>query len=118
MIPENYSYFRPLPIGLYIGDSLIDGQGLKTRVKIDKDTELGITHAKTSSALIRTPLGGFINDSDNPNCIITDMGRLDKDFYYLVTLRDIEPWEELTCDYSKSSCGKDTCEKKKQAFNI
>ena len=37
-----------------------------------KDTVLGVSHVKLESAedgYLRTPLGGFINHSENANCI-------------------------------------------------
>ena len=49
---------------------------------------------------IRTPLGGFINHSEEPNCYLA----LSQDWddyrvYNLVTLEKIESGEELTLDY-------------------
>lgn len=105
-LPEGYNY-RPLPRGLYIGDSDIEGQGLFTRIALDSGINLGVCHIKGANELIRTPLSGFVNHSITPNCIITDLGQLDKPYYYLVTLRDIVVGEELVVDYYKSACGKD-----------
>jgi hypothetical protein len=49
---------------------------------------------------IRTPLGGFINHSENPNCFLA----LSQDWddyrvYNLITLCDIEIGSELLLDY-------------------
>ena len=41
--------YRPLPDGLYIGMSSIEGNGLFTLNYIDEGTELGITHIKDES---------------------------------------------------------------------
>jgi hypothetical protein len=103
-LPVNYTY-RPLPIGLSIEDSGIEGKGLFTHINIPTDTNLGISHTKFEDELIRRALGSFVNHSSEPNCKITDLGRLDKPHYYLVTLRDINSFEELTVDYYKSACG-------------
>ena len=59
--------------------------------------------------LIRTPLGGFINHSDTPNCIKsryfmtnTNDIKIKHDYtrYDLITLKDIEGGEELTVKYT------------------
>ena len=64
--------YRPLPEGLRIGESEIEGQGLLSDVIIEAHTNLGLTHYKLKSgAWLGTPLGGFINHSDDPNCFIT-----------------------------------------------
>ena len=47
------------------------GTGLFATKDIPKDTDLGVTHIHTSldiENIQRTPLGGFYNHSDNPNC--------------------------------------------------
>ena len=58
--------YRPLPDGLYIGISEIDGNGLFTRKELKEGDEMGITHIRYNSDdfhsnYIRTPLGGFYN---------------------------------------------------------
>jgi len=46
---------------------------------------------------IRTPLGGFFNHNPNkPNCKILK----DDDYLFLVTIKDIQPNEELTAKYT------------------
>lgn len=104
---KNKSY-RPLPEGLSIEDSTIEGKGLFTNVEIPQDHNLGVSHVRPQmydmeSELIRTPLGGFINHSDNPNCYISDKFVMT---HSLLTLRDIQPGEELTVDYNTTQCGK------------
>ena len=59
---------------------------------------IGMTHAKwygEPDNLLRTPLGGFINHSDRPNCEI--QGRMTRHLY---TLQDIEAGTELTVKYT------------------
>ena len=96
--------YRPLPDGLYIDNSVIEGNGLFTKKELKKGEELGITHIRYNSEdfhsnYIRTPLGGFINHSDDANCELMDK---DEDYHYKVikTKRKIEAGEELTLKYS------------------
>ena len=62
--------YRPLPKNLTIKESKIDGLGLFSKTKIQKNSFIGITHVKNidfQDNYIRTPLGGFYNHSKNPN---------------------------------------------------
>ena len=97
--------YKPLPEGLMIKKSAIQGQGLFTTKFIDKDVKLGLSHIGVNGELIRTPLGGHINHSDTPNCVKVRgvLGRNDVedyDKYFLYTERDIKAWEELTVKYT------------------
>ena len=102
--------YEPLPDGLTIQKSSIEGQGVFTNKIIEKDTDLGLSHIVVDDEIIRTPLGGFINHSDEPNCIKVKAGgsMLSKrrsfysygDRYSLFTLRNIKAWEELTVKYT------------------
>lgn len=105
-LPKGYNY-RPLMPWLYIGNSDIEGQGLFTRISLPSGYIMGRSHIKVGDELIREATGAFVNHSINANCIITDMGQLDKPYYYLVSIRDIEAGEELTVDYYKSACAND-----------
>ena len=90
--------YRPLPEFLYIGFSDIDGNGLFSKSHIAKDTELGIAHVKDDrfeNGYIRTPLGGFFNHSETPNC----EAFIFKDFIMLKTLKKINAGEEITSFY-------------------
>ncbi|MEL0255512.1 MAG: SET domain-containing protein [Burkholderiaceae bacterium] len=91
--------YRPLPPMLTIKDSNIEGLGLFALEPISENTNLGITHYKNIKFLngyIRTPLGGFINHSDTPNCETVVAGK----YLHLFTLSDIMPDEELTLKYN------------------
>ena len=93
--------YRPLPNQLYIGISTIEGNGLFTSSDIPKDNELGITHIKNESGdfhsnQIRTPLGGFVNHSENSNCMLYECG----DYLKMKTTKNIKKGEELTLTYS------------------
>ncbi len=102
-IPQDYNY-RPLPDFLYIGESLIEGQGLFTKSPIKKETTLGISHSVIDNQLLRFPLGGFINHSATPNCKVSTI--CDTPDYALITIEDISINEELTCNYNNTDCVK------------
>ena len=108
MMKEKNMY-RPLPESLTIKTSKVDGLGLFAKKKIKKGEELGITHIKIGQRLFRTPLGGFINHSDFPNCIkaMTRISNVDDTFvkmdykiWKLFTLNDIKKDAELTITYT------------------
>ena len=105
MLPEGYSY-EPLLDYLTIKDSNIEGIGLFTTEDIKDQEYLGESHNVSNRGLKRTPLGGFINHSSNPNCEIDKI--YDKDDYKeygLFTLRKINKGEELTVNYNEAICG-------------
>ena len=92
--------YRPLPYYLTVRKSKIEGLGLFAMRTIRAEKEIGPTHydlhGEIWDELMRTPLGGFINHSDEPNC------RLDKTkpwVWILHTLKEIRPREELTVKY-------------------
>ena len=100
--------YKPLPFGLTIKSSSIHGQGVFTTILIKQGTNLGMSHLQFGSQIIITPLGGFINHSDNPNCEKVkldfpneDDPQLRYDFkkWNLVTIKDIKVGEELTVKY-------------------
>jgi len=98
--------YKPLPLSVEIRQSQIHGNGLFAYQHISKNTNLGISHIYHdwfTDGWIRTPLGGFYNHSDSPNCVLVNRV-LDEGFrtdvQYLYTLTDIEPNEELTCTYT------------------
>jgi len=88
--------YKPLPDGLRIDESTIEGQGLFTTKKFDKMDDLGISHIQVGRELYRTPLGGFINHSEKPNCQKIEVDNK----WYLQTLRDIKKGEEITLKYT------------------
>lgn len=106
-LPEGYNY-RPLPDGLYIGYSEIEGNGLFTSKRFPTAFNFGISHLDVDNQLIRTPLGGFINCSLTPNCVITKF-REDSKEHNLLALTTINPGEELTVNYRESTCGITSC---------
>ena len=62
--------YRPLPDGLIIKKSPIEGLGLYSTKDIIANIFIGVTHIfdeKFENNYIRTPLGGFYNHSNEPN---------------------------------------------------
>ena len=49
---------------------------------------------------IRTPLGGFINHSPDPNCSGEDLISENVEYRTLITLKDIKEGQELTKFYT------------------
>ena len=88
--------YRPLPESLTIKQSSIEGLGLFATQTIPKNIDLGMIHFSYGDLLIRTPLGGFINHSQNPNCKKLDL----EDEWHLKTTREIKSGEELTLKYT------------------
>ena len=112
--------YKALPDCLTIDKSKIHGLGLFATEDIDKDTNLGISHVKNTSSkfennYVRTPLGGCINHSDDPNCIkfIPNVGVAPDvkvslpDYMSLKTIRKIRRGEELTVTYTLYSIEED-----------
>ena len=112
--------YKALPDCLTIDKSKIHGLGLFATEDIDKDTNLGISHVKNTSSkfennYVRTPLGGCINHSDDPNCIkfipnvmvAPDVKVSLPDYMSLKTIRKIRKGEELTVTYTLYSIEED-----------
>ena len=61
--------YRPLPDGLTIKSSPIEGLGLFATKEIKANSFIGVTHIRDEqfeNKYIRTPLGGFYNHSNEP----------------------------------------------------
>ncbi len=112
--------YKALPDCLTIDKSKIHGLGLFATEDIGKDTNLGISHVKNTSGkfednYVRTPLGGSINHSDDPNCIkfipnvvvAPDIKVSLPDYMSLKTIRKIRRGEELTVTYTLYSIEED-----------
>jgi SET domain-containing protein len=104
--------YKPLPKSLTIGPSNIEGLGLFAVEPLFKGKSLGKSLIDTVwNGLIRTPLGGFYNHSDEPNCEKVKYNFEDGMniccicYYELVPIRDIKAGEELTVKYTLYDIG-------------
>ena len=107
-MPAQLTY-RPLPPELRLGFSDIEGIGVFAKKKIEKGHNFGMSHLKIGTRLIRTPMGGFINHADYPNCFKTKLFytneddpkiKMDYSVWNLIALDDIKEGEELTVTYT------------------
>ena len=97
---DKLKQYQPLPSGLTIADSGIAGQGLFTTRRLVMGTMLGISHYRIEGRYIRTPLGGFINHSETPNCERSQVRiRPGFDRWNIVVIEDIDEGDELTLKY-------------------
>ena len=95
--------YKPLPDGLTIKNSNVQGLGLFATRNFDADVVLGIVHVLNKNfphGSIRTALGAFYNHSDNPNCKNVAGFWYQIPVKYLITLRAIKQGEELTAQYT------------------
>ena len=91
--------YRPLPDIVHLDYSPIEGMGVFAKFDLDGKICIGITHIapiKKDLGRQRTPLGGFVNHSDNPNCFIV----VETEFSRMYTVRPIMQGEELTVYYT------------------
>ena len=86
--------YKPLPDNLELRPSEIHGYGVFALEDIPAGQMLGMSHINAPE-LIRTPLGGYINHSMNPNCIRI----LEGNRWYLQSIADISDGEEITLMY-------------------
>ena len=101
--------YRPLPESLTIKQSRINGLGLFAKKGIAQGANLGMSHVAIGSGIIRTPMGGFINHSDDANVVKVEL-RIDEQDdpllkvatkkWNLVAIRNIKKGEELTVKYT------------------
>ena len=90
--------YNPLPEEVTIKSSKIHGFGVFATCDINKGHEFGITHVRHNDFLdgyIRTPLGGFFNHSEYPNCEAYKI----EDYIQLRAISNIKVNEELTATY-------------------
>jgi hypothetical protein len=95
--------YRPLPEHLEIRESGIHGHGLFADVRIPPGTELGVTHVEDErfpDGWIRTPLGGFYNHSNLPNCELVGDLTSSPERKVLKTIRPVQAGQEITCRYT------------------
>ena len=105
--------YKPLPKEVTIKNSPIDRLGLFAVEDIEEGHEFGITHTNDSrfeDGYIRTPLGGFINHSEEPNCKLVSIDeywhsggkkiKSGRNCRKLVSIKKISTEEEITTNYS------------------
>jgi len=96
--------YRPLPEAVVVKESPVHGYGLFATINIPYGTDLGVSHIFAvgfKNNYIRTPLGGFINHSDTPNCYkVKSHDDSSLTYYLLQTIKDIKKGEELTVTYT------------------
>jgi len=95
--------YQPLPDYITIKPSPISGLGLFATKPIKEGTFIGVILIEHYGKIIRTPLGGFGNHSDNPNCAKCKYIGYQPDDgiqWNLFTKRDIEVGEEITWTYT------------------
>ena len=91
--------YKPLPKEVTIKESSIEGLGIFATENIKEGHVFGVSHVldyRFEDDYIRTPLGGFVNHSEEPNCKL--MKKVDE--VELVTTKDITSGAELTTKYS------------------
>lgn len=92
-------HYKPLPKCVEVKPCLrTGGCGLFAREDIPAGSKLGITHRILFDGMesVRTPLGGFLNHSDEPNSMLIPQDNL----RILWTARPITAGEELTIYYT------------------
>ena len=101
--------YKPLPESVTIKPSGVHGLGLFADQKIMHGTNLGMSHVKIGDTIFRTPLGGFINHSNTPNCVKAELRMPDQDIqghrydykkWNLIVSQDVKEGEELTVRYT------------------
>ena len=101
--------YKPLPESLTIKQSKVNGLGLFAKEGIAQGMNLGMSHFKIDQTIFRTPLGGFINHSNDPNMVKVELRMTNQDLpnlkydykkWNLIALRDIKKGEELTLRYT------------------
>jgi SET domain-containing protein len=102
---EKENHYRPLPKCVTIAPSDVEGLGLHATEAIGSYKNLGVSHIQEDTfpdGWIRTPLGGFINHSDNPNTELVS----NIDYHNnlttkeLFTIKPIQAGEELVVKYT------------------
>ena len=92
--------YNPLPDYITIKESSINGLGLFATEDISANILIGKIHVpseKEENGYFRTPLGGFGNHSDDPNCskILMEDGS-----WWISANQDIMAGEEICWSYT------------------
>lgn len=92
--------YKALPSYLHVKDSPVSGQGLFAIQDIPDNMYLGISHVVVDDSIMRTPLGGFVNHSETPNCVKIEEEQEWGKIYYMRTIKEIMCGEELFLCYT------------------
>ena len=95
--------YKPLPDGITIKESEVQGLGVFATMDFDADVILGIVHVDNKNfphGYIRTASGAFYNHSETPNCKNVSGFWHQLPVKYLMTTRPIKAGEELTAKYT------------------
>lgn len=99
-------YYKPLPSNLTIKNSSIEGLGIFATENIPIGIDLGPTHLINNDfedGVVRLPLGGFFNHSEDSNCKIIEgyySDTLKHKCLRLLTIKNIQIGEEITAKYT------------------
>ena len=92
--------YQALPSSLHIKDSPVAGQGIFAKEDIPTDLELGVSHVVVDEDIMRTPIGGFVNHSNDPNCVKYSEKQDWGEIYHMRTIKAIKKGEELFLKYT------------------
>lgn len=95
--------YRPLPDGITVRNSNVQGLGLFATQDFSEDTVFGIVHIKNKNfphGYIRTALGAFYNHSEEPNCKTVKGFWHQIPVVYLMSISPISADDELTAKYT------------------
>ena len=92
--------YKALPNCLHVKDSSVSGQGLFAVEDIPEGVYLGISHVIVDEDIMRTPLGGFVNHSETPNCVKWAEVNERWVMYHMKTIKDIKCGQELYLCYT------------------
>ncbi len=98
----NRFYYNPLPNNLKIAESKIDGHGIFAMDNLKEGLDLGSSHIKVPMiyGYVRTPLGGFVNHSEDNNCELFIKENWDDYIIFnIVTIKKIKKDEEILLNY-------------------
>jgi len=92
--------YKALPNWIHVKDSRVAGQGLFAKDDMPEDVYLGISHFVVDEEIMRTPLGGFVNHSNDPNCVKECEEKEWGKIYHMRTIKPIKKDEELFLKYT------------------
>ena len=92
--------YKALPSCLEVKNSTIAGQGLFAKEDIPDAIYLGVSHIVLNGEIMRTPLGGFVNHSNDPNCVKECEEKEWGKIYHMRTIKPIKKDEELFLKYT------------------